>query len=138
MSLQVVRSIVVCSKIGIIRKYFLEGDMDFRILPRKISFPVLKTARYYVRVSWSPKFWGWTRGRKGTGWLRARIGLDRLNVDLSQSANSQSPATNLNIDLVSSLQVQCCVPRAPRHPVPRFARFSPYLPSPSSSVNTYP
>ncbi|CAL1676397.1 unnamed protein product [Lasius platythorax] len=30
------------------------------------------------------------------------IGLDQLNVDLSQSANSQSPVPNLSIDLVSS------------------------------------
>lgn len=56
------------------------------------------------------------KGRKGTACLRARIGLDRLNVDLSQSANSQSPVLNLNIDLVRSLQVQCCVSRTPGTP----------------------
>jgi len=47
-------------------------------------------------------FWLRRKGRKGAACLGARIGLDQLNVDLSQSANNQSPVPNLSIDLVSS------------------------------------
>ena len=53
--------------------------------------------------------WTWLGrpGRKeeidvGDAGLEPRIGMDRLNVDLSQSVNKQSPAPDMSVDLVSS------------------------------------
>jgi len=55
-----------------------------------------------VRAFPPQSFWLCRKGRKGAACLEARIGLDQLNVDLSQSANNRSPVPNLSIDLVSS------------------------------------
>lgn len=60
-------------------------------------------ARVSGCTSVSPQsFWLHRKGRKGAACLAARIGLDQLNADLSQSANNRSPVPNLSIDLVSS------------------------------------
>lgn len=48
-----------------------------------------------------PKVFGLAE-RAGKGPPASEHGLDQLNVDLSQSANSQSPVLNLSVDLVSS------------------------------------
>lgn len=105
-----------------------QGNSLSNPIAKDISQSSLRSARTFTCIgpfeAFTPKvFDPAEREVKGTACLAARIGLDRLNADLSQSANSQSPVLNLNIDLVSSLQVQCCVPRALRHHVLQFAQF---------------
>lgn len=84
-------------------------------MPQESRFPIvssnvsrsLKFVCMYVYVSgcsraFHPKvFDPIERAGKGGACLGARIGLDQLNVDSSQSANSQTPVLNLSVDLVS-------------------------------------
>lgn len=76
------------------------------------------------------------RAGKGGACLGARIGLDQLNVDSSQSANSQTPVLNLNVDLVSFYNLNVAF-HAPIDIAIQFTRtdsFGLLLPSPVPPV----
>lgn len=79
-----------------------------------------------VRAFPPQSFWLRRKGRKGAACLEARIGLDQLNVDLSQSANNRSPVPNLSIDLVSSYNFNVAFHAALDIAI-QFARRSPAL-----------
>jgi len=79
-------------------------ESRFLIVSLNVSRGLKFVCMYVYRdvQAFHPKVFGpIERSGKGGACLGARIGLDQLNVDSSQSANSQTPVLNLSVDLVS-------------------------------------